>query len=161
MRQHPIQSRKILVEMSDSESEYEQEQEIIPPPSQEEQRIREERVKAFRNTVLKWKKQLLNSITEDKQDTLVLEIFRNELSELFYLIRDVLEGQEPDEELVKHDIWKHIEKYFPLEDAMERIDLTHLLYRDLVEFPFTFNSKLVNAFLKKNSLEDAEILPNK
>ena len=143
--------------MSDSETE----KEMIELPSPEEQKHREERVKAFRNEILKWKKQLLNEITDDNQDTLVLEIFRNELNGIFYLLRDVLDGEEPEEELRAHEVWQRVEKFFPLQDDIERIDLTHTLYRDLVEFPFTFNRKLINAFIEKNSLENAEILPNK
>lgn len=143
--------------MSDSEPE---ELNIAPPPPEEEN-SRTKRIQGVRNEILKWKKNLLNKLTKDNQDTLVLDIFRNEVNAFYYLIRDVLDGEEPSEELEEYDIWRRISKYFPLRDSAERIDLSHMLYRDLVEFPFTFNSKLVNSFLEKNSLEDAEILPNK
>jgi hypothetical protein len=133
----------------------------IPTGSHDERDLRQERVNEIRNHVLSWKKKKLNTMTKDNQDTLVLNQFRNELVSLFYLLREVMEGFEPPSELKSHEIWKTIHDYFPLYDGIERIDLTHSLYRDLVEFPFTFNSKLINAFLKKNSLEDAEILPNK
>jgi hypothetical protein len=43
---------------------------------------------------------------------------------------------------------------------MERADLISSAYSDLIEFPFTYNNKLINAFPKKNSLEHAEIIPN-
>lgn len=137
------------------------EEDNSPQTTQEERDYRQERVDTIRQIVLVWKKKLLNSITKDNQDTLVLNAFRNDIANLFYLLRDVMEGYDPTPELQKHELWKSLEQYFPLQDGIERIDLTHVLYRDLVEFPFTFNSKLINAFLKKNSLEDAEILPNK
>jgi hypothetical protein len=135
--------------------------ETFPTISQEEKETREERVNEIRTHVLTWKKKVLNAMTKDNQDTLVLNEFRNELVSLFYLLRDVMEGYDPTPELESHEVWATIKDYFPLHDGIERIDLTHILYRDLVEFPFTFNSKLINAFLKKNSLENAEILPNK
>ena len=143
--------------MSDSEPE---ELNIAPPPPEEEN-SRTKRIQGVRTEILKWKKLLLNKLTKDNQDTLVLDVFRNEINTFYYLIRDVLDGEDPSEELQEYDIWRRISKYFPLRDGAERIDLSHILYRDLVEFPFTFNSKLVNSFLEKNSLEDAEILPNK
>lgn len=135
--------------------------ESYPPTSQEEKDARQTRVSEIRNHVLQWKKKLLNATTKDNQDTLVLNEFRNELVSVFYLLRDVMEGFDPSPELESHELWTSLKDYFPLHDGIERIDLTQTLYRDLVEFPFTFNMKLTNAFLKKNSLEHAEILPNK
>ena len=137
------------------------EEETFPTISQEEKDTRQERVNEIRSHILTWKKKVLNAMTKDNQDTLVLNEFRNELISFFYLLRDVMEGYEPTPELEAHEVWDTIKDYFPLHDGIERIDLTHTLYRDLVEFPFTFNSKLINGFLKKNSLENAEILPNK
>lgn len=136
-------------------------EEEFQPISQEERDVRDERVSAIRNRVILWKKKTLNALTKDNQDTDVLNTFRNELVSLFYLLRDTMEGFDPSDELKAHELWSTIQEYFPLHDGIERIDLTHMLYRDLVEFPFTFNSKLVNGFLKQNSLKDAEILPNK
>ena len=138
-----------------------QEEETFPPLSIKDQEDREARVNAVRKVIYDWKKTLLNAMTKDNQDTLVLNEFRNELVRLFYLLRDVMEGDEPSNELTQHEIWQHLQEYFPLYDGIERIDLTHRLHRDLIEFPFTFNRKLVNAFLKRNSLQNAEILPNK
>ncbi len=137
------------------------EKEQFPELSAKEQQDREERVKAVRKIVLDWKKNRLNTITKDNQDTLVLNNFRNELVQLFYLLRDVMEGEDPPQQLLKHPLWEQLQNYFPLYDGIERIDLTHGLHRDLIEFPFTFNMKLVNAFMKRNSLQNAEILPNK
>lgn len=142
-------------------SSSDEETETYPPISQEERDLRQERVHEIRSIVLAWKKKLLNAMTKDNQDTLVLNSFRNELVSLFYLLRDTMEGYDPTPELKSHEVWVLIKEYFPLHDGIERIDLTQTLHRDLVEFPFTFNTKLINAFLKKNSLQDAEILPNK
>jgi hypothetical protein len=47
-----------------------------------------------------------------------------------------------------------------VDSGMERADLLSSAYSDLIEFPFTYNNKLINAFPKKNSLEHAEIIPN-
>jgi hypothetical protein len=138
-----------------------EEDETFPPISEEERDLRQERINEIRSRVLHWKKKLLNAMTKDNQDTLVLNEFRNELVSLYYLLREVMEGFEASPDLESHELWKTIQEYFPLHDGIERIDLSQTLYRDLVEFPFTFNSKLINGFLKKNSLENAEILPNK
>lgn len=142
-------------------SSSEDEAESYPTITQEEKDTRQQRVQAIRTAVLQWKKALLNEMTKDNQDTLVLNEFRNELTSLFYLLRDVMEGYDVSPDLEEHEVWGLIQEYFPLHDGIERIDLTHTLFRDLVEYPFTFNTKLINAFLKKNSLQDAEILPNK
>lgn len=142
-------------------SSSEDENEVYPTTSPEEKDERQQRVDEIRTTVLTWKKKLLNAMTKDNQDTLILNEFRNELVSLFYLLRDVLDGYEPTNELKSHELWQVLQGYFPLHDGIERIDLTHILFRDLVEYPFTFNTKLINGFLKKNSLEHAEILPNK
>ncbi len=138
-----------------------EEREQLPPISQEEQQVRQQRVEEIRSMIQGWKKELLNTMTNGNQDTLVLNQFRNELTNLFYLLRDVMEGYDPSEKLQAHPLWTSLKVYFPLYDGVERIDLTHMLWRDLVEFPFTFNQKLINAFIQKNSLKDAEILPNK
>lgn len=132
----------------------------FPLITEKEQHDREARVQAIREIVLKWKKQLLNQKTGEDQNTQILNGFRNELTGFFYLLRDVLEGEEPSKELESHELWAKLKPYFPLEDGVERIDLTQGLFRDLVEFPFTFNKKLINGFSKQNSLEDAEFLPN-
>jgi hypothetical protein len=137
------------------------EKEYFTELSAKDQQDREGRVYAVRKIVHDWKKAKLNAMTKDNQDTLVLNNFRNELVQLFYLLRDVMEGDEPSNDLTHHELWGHLQEFFPLYDGIERIDLTHSLHRDLVEFPFTFNMKLVNAFLKRNSLQNAEILPNK
>ena len=142
-------------------SSLDEESEYTSPVLQEEKDAREQRVSEMRAIVLQWKKKQLNAATKDNQDTLVLNQFRNELVSLFYLLRDVMEGYDPSPQLKAHELWALLKEYFPLHDGIERIDLTQTLYRDLVEFPFTFNPKLINAFLKKNSLADAEILPNK
>ena len=142
-------------------SSLDEDTEYTSPVLQEEKDAREQRVSEIRALVLQWKKNLLNAITKDNQDTLVLNQFRNELVSFFYLLRDVMEGYEPSAKLKSHELWNLLKDYFPLHDGIERIDLTQTLQRDLIEFPFTFNSKLINAFLKKNSLANAEILPNK
>ena len=125
----------------------EDENETYPSITQEEKDERQERVDEIRSRVLSWKKKLLNEMTKDNQDTLVLNEFRNELVSLFYLLRDVMEGYEPSNELESHELWNQISAYFPLHDGIERIDLTHTLFRDLVEYPFTFNTKSESRYI--------------
>lgn len=129
-----------------------------------EQTTRDSRIEEFRQRLAAWKKQHLDTITKNNQHTTALNTFTNNCSDLYFLLRDVLEGRPPSETLRNHSLWKQIggqqNGFFPVRSAMDRTELNHVIFRDLVEFPYTFNTKLINSFPRRDSLEDAEIIPN-
>ncbi len=130
--------------------------------SPEETNQRTERLESFRQTLADWKKQELNSLTTDEQDVQKLNKFIDNCSQLYLELRDVIDGKKPSQSLENHPLWKQIggkqNAYFPIQSPLDRAEMSHLVFRDLVEFPFTFNTRLINSFPRKDSLEDAEIL---
>lgn len=133
-----------------------------PTPSENE--ARNTRVEEFRQRLAKWKKSHLNTLTKDTQNDQVLNVFLKDCGDLYMLLRDVLEGRGASEKLRNHAIWKQVggtqNGFFPVRSPMDRTEMSQVVFRDLVEFPFTFNTKLVNSFPRRNSMEDAEIIPN-
>lgn len=129
-----------------------------------EKKERDTRIEDFRQRLATWKKLHLDGITKNSQDTTALNTFTNDCSDLYFLLRDILEGRRPSETLKNHSLWKQIggqkNGVFPVQSAIDRTELNHLIFRDLVEFPYTFNTKLINSFPRRDSLEDAEIIPN-
>lgn len=129
-----------------------------------EQKMRDDRVEEFRQRLANWKKNHLDTITKDNQHTTALNTFTTDCSDLYFLLRDVLEGHSPSETLRNHTLWKQLggqkNGFFPVQSPMDRTELNQVIFRDLVEFPYTFNTKLINSFSRRNSLEDAEIIPN-
>jgi hypothetical protein len=134
-----------------------------PPPSQQELESIETKKNEFRTVLLHWKKSFLSELTKEAQDTTVLNTFLKECAILFYELRNVIEGQKARRALVSHPIWKRIQKLhiFPVQEPLLRMELSQIIFRDLIEFPFTFNSRLANSFMNQNSLEHTQIVPNK
>lgn len=122
----------------------------------------EERVTAFRTAIATWKRDTLNSFTENQQDPTKLNSFLTNLTTLYYEFLKVLEGNRPSRVLLEHPLWKRLNssdtQFFPVQSPLNRTVFKQILFRDLVEFPFTFNLELIDSFPEKNSLEDAEIL---
>ena len=133
-------------------------------PSPEETTARNDRIEDFRQRLAKWKKDHLNEITKDTQDNRALNKYLSDCAMLHFMLRNVLEGGQPTPELRNHSIWKQIggtqNGFFPIRSPIDRTEMSQVVFRDLVEFPFTFNTKLTNSFPRRNSMEDAEIIPN-
>lgn len=134
----------------------------IPSESAQDIEARNNRLEQFRQTLASWKKDQLNRTTKDEQDVEKLNKFINDCSALYVELRDVIDGKKPSRTLENHPLWKQIggqqNTYFPIKSPLDRAEMSHIVFRDLVEFPFTFNTSLINAFPRKDSLEDAEIL---
>jgi hypothetical protein len=133
----------------DSDIEYEEE--IITPVPEEVLQKRQAKKDAFRAKLLEWKEKHIDTITRESQDQTILNTYLKESATLYKRIRDTLEGRSQDNDL-NLDL--------DTTSGMERADLLSAAYSDLVEFPFTYDKKLINSFPKKNSLEGAEIIPN-
>jgi hypothetical protein len=134
----------------------------IPSESPQEIEARNDRLEQFRQTLASWKKTQLNNTTKDEQDVTKLNKFIDDCSALYLELRDVIDGKKPSRTLENHSLWKQMggqqNQYFPIKSPLDRAEMSHIVFRDLVEFPFTFNTSLINSFPRKDSLEDAEIL---
>lgn len=120
----------------------------------------DEFVRNLRKTVLQWKqKQLLSSLQED-QDTMKL----NDYIKLTALAHEMLknyiqsDGKAPVDPILS-EILQVIGAPSSL-TAEEEMLVEDALFRDLVEYPFTYNTALINSFDKRNIL-NTNIVPNK
>lgn len=132
-----------------------QEEEEVKPVADDVLKSRESKKNIFRSKILNWKKQQINETTKNSQDTTVLNKYLKDAANLYIHIRDKLEGRSE-----QRGGGVNIDFDLNVDSGMERADLLSSAYSDLIEFPFTYNNKLINAFPKKNSLEHAEIIPN-
>lgn len=122
----------------------------------------ESRMDAFRRTITTWKRESLNSFTENQQDATKLNSYLAKLTSLYFEFLRVLEGNRSSAALQQNSLWIALTtgetKFFPVASPLDRTVYKQILFRDLVEFPFTFNTDLMDRFPDKDSLEDAEIL---
>jgi hypothetical protein len=96
---------------------------------------------AFRLQLSEWKRSHLEPITEDSQDTMKLKEY---LEKTKVLYNDLL--QNPQKE--------------PLSNKMSSVEFQEILQRDLVESPFTYDTKLINSLSSENDAFDGTIIPN-
>ena len=115
-------------------------------------------VKSVRAALTKWKhEQLQNSVQQD-QDTTKLNLYLKKTAIAYDMLRKYLD------EKAKVDA-----SLQPLVDILgdpsnlnsedERL-IRDFLFRDLIEYPFTYNAALINSFGKRNVL-NTNIVPNK
>jgi len=132
-----------------SDNEYEEE--VVTPVPEDVLQQRQAKKDGFRAKLLDWKSKHIDEITRQNQDQTVLNTYLKEATDLYKAIREKVEGRSEDTVLD-----------FDLDtlSGMERADLLSAAYSDLVEFPFTYDNKLINSLPKKNSMEGAEIIPN-
>lgn len=120
----------------------------------------DEFVRNVRKTVLQWKQKQLLSSLQDEQDTMKL----NEYIKLTALTHEMLkkyiksDGKSPVDPILS-DIVQSIGSPSSLTPEEEML-IEDSLFRDLVEYPFTYNTALINSFDKRNVL-NTNIVPNK
>lgn len=111
----------------------------------------------FRETLTTWKKKQLEDILKENQNTLALNSYLQKTAEIYDSLKNYIEGRTkeiPVEKALVEDLGN------PLSfDLDTRIRLLHTLFRDLIEFPFTYDTKLINSFTKEDIL-NTNILPN-
>lgn len=114
----------------------------------------------IRASLAKWKQEQLVNTTQDAQDTRKLNDYLKMTGLAYTMIKKYLDthGKMPTDPILKEIIDSigslenlSIEKQILLEDA---------LFRDLIEYPFTYNMSLINSFEQRNVL-NTNIIPNK
>jgi hypothetical protein len=117
-------------------------------------------IQNVRASIAKWKQaQLLNTVQED-QDTTKLNGYLKITALAYEMIKGFLDSQgtqQTDPNL--RDILQAIGPLSGL-TSEESMLLDDYLYRDLVEYPFTYNLRLINSFDKRNAF-NTNIVPNK
>ena len=116
-----------------------------------------ERLAQFRRVLSAWKQKELNGILGNNQDTLALNLYSKKTVQVYYALKDYIdEGSaltinEPELTDVLGD---------PETLTMdERFQILQSLFRDLIEFRFTYDTELINSFNPEEKL-NTNIVPN-
>lgn len=112
----------------------------------------------FRRVISQWKQKQLETLIGDDQDTLKLNAYLKKASEAYTDMKAYIE-----ENKKKTTIDKVLLEALgdPTSFSTDtRINILHTLFRDLVEFPFTYDTTLINSFDGEEVL-DTEIVGNK
>jgi hypothetical protein len=124
------------------------------------QRDSDEFLRTLRSAIGKWKQEQLLDVIQDAQDTRKLNDYLKLTGLAYQMLKKYIETQgkspvDPLLETILESIGSldtlTIEEQILVEDA-----LTH----DLLEYPFTYNTKLINSFQTSNIL-NTNIIPNK
>lgn len=117
-------------------------------------------LRTIRKALATWKQaQLQNSVKED-QDTMKLNLFLKQTANAYYMLKDYLDSNTA---IVSDPSLRQIVEIIgdkqQLSDEQEML-LRDSLFRDLIEYPFTYNTTLINGFSNSNAL-NTNIVPNK
>lgn len=115
----------------ESDSEVEEHVPVEPPSDMTE----------LRNAISTWKQNTLDTDTETTQKNKVLTDYVKKASALYRVLKDSLENQEVGEQNEMIDI---INKNRGSSDFC--IEADSILFRDLIEFPFTYDAHVINSF---------------
>jgi hypothetical protein len=112
----------------------------------------------FRVAVSKWKEEQLDTILGDTQNTVALNTYLKKTKETYEAMKNYIEGI---------GLADHIDESLrtalgnPSDFSTDtRINILHTISRDLIEFPFTYDTALINSFQPDETLE-TEIIANK
>lgn len=113
-----------------------------------------------RHAISKWKEAQLIHVTQDDQDTTRLNGYLKITALAYDMIIQYLDSDgEKKVDSSLYPILHSLGHVSSLSRDQEML-LREYLFRDLVEYPFTYNTELINSFQKKNVL-DTNIIPNK
>ncbi len=114
----------------------------------------------IRSSLKLWKQTQLVELTKEAQETMKLNDYIQMASMAYYMLKDYLDsdGKSSVDPILK-PILDVIGPPSELTDE-ERLILDSYLFRDLVEYPFTYNTSLINSFDEIDVL-NTNIVPNK
>ena len=114
----------------------------------------------IRSSLKLWKQTQLVELTKEAQETIKLNDYIQMASMAYYMLKDYLDsdGKSTVDPILK-PILDVIGPPSELTDE-ERLILDSYLFRDLVEYPFTYNTSLINSFDEIDVL-NTNIVPNK
>jgi hypothetical protein len=113
-----------------------------------------------RTAVAKWKHSQLQASVKEDQDTSKLNDFLRQTAIVYHVLKDYLDSKDAplsDESLsgILNAIGDKRELSYE-----DRMILQDYLLHDLMEYPFTYNTSLINSFQPTNIL-NTNIVPNK
>jgi hypothetical protein len=112
----------------------------------------------FREALSRWKQNQVDSILGENQDTIILNTYLKKARTLYSMLHDYIELGKP---LVEDNSIQELVSSLPSEMDMDtRITILHFLFRDLVEFPFTYDTIYTNSLNTEEAL-NTNILSNK
>jgi hypothetical protein len=109
------------------------------------------RVDTFRKAISSWKKNQLDTTIGEEQDTLLLNAYTKKTADLYYSLKNYIENNTA---LSVTDDTLNEALGDPTTLTMdERIQILQSLFRDLIEFRFTYDTKLINSFRSEEALD--------
>ena len=117
-------------------------------------------LRTFRSSLAQWKQNQLQEMTQDDQDTLKLNGYLKLTGTAYAMFKEYLDsGGTKDVDPLLKELAAQLGNPSSL-SSEQLLILEDILFRDLVEYPFTYNTTLINSFSPKNAL-DTNIVPNK
>lgn len=113
-----------------------------------------------RAAITQWKQSQLQNSVQDDQDTTKLNLFLEQTAVAYKNLKQYLESESYDlSDSSLSPILEAIGNKHQLSHE-EEVLLREYLFRDLIEYPFTYNTTLINSFRTTNAL-NTKIVPNK
>jgi hypothetical protein len=113
-----------------------------------------------RAAITQWKQSQLQNSVQDDQDTTKLNLFLEQTAVAYKNLKQYLESESYDlSDFSLSPILEAIGNKHQLSHE-EEVLLREYLFRDLIEYPFTYNTTLINSFRTTNAL-NTKIVPNK
>lgn len=120
----------------------------------------DEFLNGIRATLKEWKQSQLLELLQDAQETTRLNDYIQMTGLSYYMLKDYLDSNGSSKlDPVLNPLIKSFGELSELTDE-ERMGIDTYLFRDLVEYPFTYNTNLINSFESRNAL-NTNIVPNK
>ena len=129
--------------MEDSDSDYEFDLDS-EQPSQEELDRNTRNLNDLEKKINQWKLEKLYEQTQSNQDLGVLKQYKQEISVLFDFLKRCVETGYEKCPVPEHPEMKEIVEFMKSLgdlDVSTRVQILHILKRDLLEFPFTYSSQ--------------------
>jgi hypothetical protein len=113
-----------------------------------------------RAAITQWKQSQLQNVVKEDQDTSKLNLFLKQTAVAYDSLKTYLESPTNTvSDISLSQILTVIGNKTQLTDEEDML-LREYLFRDLIEYPFTYNTTLINSFQKTNAL-NTKIIPNK
>jgi hypothetical protein len=116
-------------------------------------------IRNVRTAVAKWKQHQLGNVVQEDQDTTKLNSYLKLTALAHQMLKDYLDSNKSQVDPLLNEIISIIGPVSGL-TSEEMMLLDDYLFRDLVEYPFTYNTQLINSFEKRNAF-NTKIVPNK
>lgn len=123
------------------------------------QRDSDQFLRNIRGVLGQWKQQQLTNAIHEEQDTTKLNEYIKMTSLAYDMLQEYVKSNGKSRmDVSLGDIFRAIGSVENL-NREERMLLQEYLFRDLIEYPFTYNTSLINSFQKRNAV-NTNFVPN-